>query len=257
MPERIACLMPTYNRASTARGRQLLREAVGAFAAQEWPAEEATAELIIGNDTPGQRLLCDVPGVRIINYPRRLSSLGGKLSAMIEVAAETGATMLMRWDDDDISLPNRFATSLIKMRDRLEWRPSNYWFFQAGRPGEVRESLNAGNGHVMAAWRPELLSMIGGYPDRTGDEDQAFDQAVAAAGVSPLRSVDRLTVERIFYVYRWGVSAHHLSGRGGSVGELQAHWQAIGSEPIEGGTFGITPAPWGLGDRDRIVAAAK
>lgn len=231
---RISCLMPTYNRPTN--HPHLLAHAVASFLSQDWPDKE----LIIGNDCPEQELLCDCPGVVVLNYHQRFQSLGRKIEDMAKRA--TGE-LLCRWDDDDWSMPWRLSYSAAKIGDRLEWRPANYWWYQAGRPDRVTEVLHAGNTHVMAIWRPAVLNWLGGYPDRTGDEDQAFNLGLAEAGISPMRN-QRIPLDEIFYVYRWGVSATHLSGGGGRVEQLRASYERIGSAQKKAGRHVIVPTRW-------------
>lgn len=235
----IVCLMPTYNRAG--EQPQLLAEAIGAFVHQTW----RQSTLLIGNDTPGQQIHCAHPRVEVINYPGRFETLGHKIADMARQAVALGAEALCRWDDDDYSLPHRLEMSAYALDDRLEWRPSNYWWFQNGRPGEVWEVQRAGNTHCMALWRPELLERIGGYPLTSGDEDQRFSQAVARAGITPLAGAGNLPPDDIFYVYRWGVSNRHLSGRGGGE-RLREQYLEIGRRPIRTGDFEIAPQVWQL-----------
>lgn len=235
---KISCLMPTYNRASTPAGMQLLREAVGCFLSQDY----LDKELLIGNDTPGQHLNCNHPQVRCLNHHQRFTTLGAKLAWMIE---EAYGSLLCRWDDDDISLPHRLSFSAAALGDRMEWRPGNYWWYQNGKPHQVTEVAHAGNTHVMALWRYQVLDAIGGYPITTGNEDQQFNQRLVEADITPLRN-DCLDQADIFYVYRWGVSDRHLSGQGGDSDTLQAHWNDIGRQPVAHGTFHIEPAEWQL-----------
>ena len=168
-----------------------------------------------------------------------------RAQAMIDYAAAAYAPdAFCRWDDDDYSLPWRLETSAreLEKSGRLEWRPNNYWWFRKGLP-ELHEVTRAGNTHVMALWRPDVLDVIGGYPDTTGDEDQRFNRELDRHGVSPMVGGD-LDPMQIFYVYRWGVSQRHLSGRGGRREELDDHYQQIGELPIQRGTFEITPRRW-------------
>ena len=117
----ITCLMPTYNRATGAM--HLLEEAVESFLRQDCPDKE----LIICNDTPGQTLRCDAPGVVVLNTGRRFRTLSDKIQYMID---HSTGTYLCRWDDDDIHLPHRLSYSfrrLSEYTERLEWRSTNYW----------------------------------------------------------------------------------------------------------------------------------
>lgn len=217
----------------------LLGNAVASFLDQD----HEDRELLIGNDTPGQELVCEAPGVRVLNFPERFTTLGAKLAAMVALAS---GGCLCRWDDDDYSLPWRLSLSAAMLGDRLEWRPSNYWWYQSRKPGVLAEVTRPGNTHVMAIWRREVLDIIGGYPLTTGDEDQEFNRRLAGAGLGPLGGAGDLPPGEIFYVYRWGVSTRHLSSAGGTRAELDGQYEAIGGEPIPRGEFQITPRRWEL-----------
>jgi len=254
--------MPTYNRATETP--RLLQEAVGSFLAQDChtgrPKDRHDAHLLIGNDTPGQGLQCDHPRVHVLNYRERFRGLGAKLQAMAEYATEDmAAEALCRWDDDDYNLAHRLSTSAAMLTTpalareddsqqqlRLEWRPTNYWWHRRGLPGEVWEVERPGNTHCMAIWRPAVLGIIGGYPDTTGDEDQQFNSQLARHAITAAPGWGRLPADRIFYVYRWGVSPRHLSGAGGRRGELDAQYEKIGRRDITKGIFEIRPRQWEL-----------
>jgi len=232
----ISCLCPTYNRCPA--DQWLLEEAIMAFLLQDYPRKE----LIVCNDTPGQTLACDLPGVRMFNLPERFSTLSSKIQWMIEQA---GGDMLCRWDDDDISLPHRLSYSLARLgENRWEWRAENYLYCPKG--GDPQEVGGAANTHVMSLWRRELLEQIGGYPaGRSGDEDQEFNRALAAASILAKAGIhergELIPSDEIYYLYRWGVSPRHLSGVGGPQPGHQAHWDAIGAQPVAAGRFELRP----------------
>tara|TARA_R110002020_G_scaffold12409_6_gene45499 strand:- start:6946 stop:7707 length:762 start_codon:yes stop_codon:yes gene_type:complete len=225
----ISCLMPTYNRCP--KSKNLLDEAVQSFLLQDYEDKE----LIICNDTPGQKLVLDVEGVRVFNLNGRFTTLSHKLIWMIEKAK---GDILCRWDDDDICLPHRLSYSMRKLGDSLEWRAANYWYCP---PGETIYVKHPGNTHCMALWRREVLGKIGGYPpNASGWEDQAFNKAVFEAGVSPYLG-EVIPAQDIFYLYRWGVSPRHLSGSGGGEVGLQNHYNKIGERPVTKEAFELSP----------------
>lgn len=178
----------------------MLEESVMSFLLQDYPNKE----LLIITDCPGQELVCDYPNVRVLHMPERAKSLSDKIQFAID---STDSTLFCRWDDDDISLPHRLKYSMLNFRE-LNWKPTSYiWFPIDQEPQVVVEPANT---HVMALWDRVCLNVMGGYPpNRTGDEDQMFDQRLLAAGV--LNQSD-IPPADIFYVYRWGVSKRHLSG---------------------------------------------
>lgn len=250
----IACLMPTFNRPSETP--EMLGESLAAFLEQDY---QAAAHLIIGNDCPEQTLSVAREFqsiVHVVNYPRRFETLGQKLHAMASLATmQYGAEALCRWDDDDYSLPHRLSYSADQLGVGVEWRPSNYWWHRAGLPGEVWEVERAGNTHIQAIWRPEVLEQIGGYPDRTGDEDQAFNQALHRRYKTPIAGHGNIDPAELFYVYRWGNSPRHLSGRGGGKA-LREQYKRIGELHIVPGEFEIIPKRWELPAR-RVTLAER
>jgi glycosyltransferase involved in cell wall biosynthesis len=65
----VSCICPTYNRPP--HHQHLLEEAIESFLRQDY----ANKELIVLNDCPGQELLCDAPGVRVVNAAERFPSI--------------------------------------------------------------------------------------------------------------------------------------------------------------------------------------
>ena len=199
--------------------------------------DHADKELLILNDTPGQRLVFDHPQVRVFNASRRLPDLSAKIQYLVDRAA---GDVFCRWDDDDLCLPWRLSYSLARLGDRIEWRPENFWFANNSQPW--KEDHHPGNSHIMAIWRRQSLAAIGGrYPAGfSGGEDLTFNRLLAEAG-HPRRG-DLIPTAEMFYVYRWGTGSRHLSGTSdGGPRPHQAHWDALGRRPIEPGTFRIEP----------------
>jgi hypothetical protein len=227
----ISCLCPTFNRYP--RLGFLLEEAVESFLRQD----HAEKELLILNDTPGQRLAFDHRQVRIFNAQRRLPDLSAKIQYLIDRAA---GDVFCRWDDDDLSLPWRLSYSLAKLGDRLEWRPENFWFVSGADPW--KEDHFPGNSHVAAIFNRAALTAIGGrYPAGfSGGEDLTFNRLLTEAGHPPRGEL--LPTAEMFYAYRWGTGSEHLSGiSDGSSRPHQAHWDALGKRPIVPGKFTIRP----------------
>lgn len=79
----VTCVCPTFNRPS--EGMELLEEAVESFLRQDYEQKE----LLILNDCPEQVLVCDAPGVRVVNFPSRFPSLGEKRNAGVRLARGT------------------------------------------------------------------------------------------------------------------------------------------------------------------------
>ena len=194
--------------------------------------QHETKELHIVHDAVGQRLACHYPNVIVHNLPNRLPYLTDKIQYAID---QTDADIFCRWDDDDISLPWRMDYSAKKLYfgDLASWQPSSYWYCPQGSEREV--VAHAANGHVMSAFTRKCLDLIGGYPQqRSGDEDQHFTRRLVAMGV---QDPEDIPIKDLFYLYRWGVSAAHLSGSG----NLKSQWDAIGRQPVSKGVFVLRP----------------
>lgn len=236
---KITCIMPTYNRFP--HDRWMVDEAVECFLRQDYKDKE----LLILNDAPRQKILCDAPCVRVINYPRRFDTLSDKIQSGIDHAS---GDVLCRWDDDDLSLPWRLSLSAKGLGDKLEWRAENYWWENYGQ--EWKQVVGPGNTHTMAVFTHECLDKIGGYPaKRVGDEDQEFNKALRLARINERGVV--LKLEDIFYVYRWGLG-RHLSAGGAGEG-LRRQWDAIGKRDVLPGVYRVEPQ-W---RRDYVSEAAQ
>ena len=229
MSNLVSCLCPTFNRCPNKQW--LLEEAIECFSRQDY----LKCELIVCNDTPGQRLLYNHNRVRVFNRDERFPTLSDKLIWMIEQAQ---GDLLCRWDDDDISLPHRLSYSVNKLGDSLEWRANNHWY----TPGNniEGESHNGGNSHTRSIWRREVLDRIGGYPPkRSGDEDQQFNRLLALHRIN----TDGATIptKDIFSLYRWGVSEHLSATSQPGPTALQQHYNDLAERPIAQGNFVLRP----------------
>lgn len=242
----ISCIMPTYNRYP--RLGYLVDEAVECFLRQE-PVPGHNLELVIVNDTPGQRLVYGGPNhvapdraIKILNIPERLSTLSDKIQVGINAAE---GELLCRWDDDDIHLPHRLRYSHTYLGNRLEWRAVNHLY----ENGALHHTASPGNSHTASLWRREVLTHFPGhvYPQKlSGCEDQAFNRLLQQTGlVATGRAWGQQVPEKdIYYLYRWNTGSAHLSGvvdNANPDNPHQAHWDARGREVVAHGTFAITP----------------
>lgn len=237
----VAGLMLTYNRLP--RHRYLLEEAIESWRRQTY---QGPRRLFVVNDTPGQQLeVVEWSGshndrVEVWNLAGRFATLSKKVQYAIDAAlAWRRNAWLMRWDDDDISLPWRVSLSVERLRQRRsagisqEWRPDNHWYTPGGKI--EGETVSPGNTHNMAIFTREALDRIGGYPKGwCSGEDQAFNRAISEAGWP---GGDRLTPEEIFYLYRWG-HGQHLSAE---LGDPQEAWDRLGERSVARGRFEIQP----------------
>jgi glycosyltransferase involved in cell wall biosynthesis len=228
----VSCICPTYGRAPGFL--HLLEEAVESFNRQDYP--EALRELIIVNDCPGQELACGSPGVRVMNLPRRFSSLGEKYNWAISQAQ---GSVILTWEDDDISLPHRISQAVEKLGDAAYWNPRRSWFLDLGsaNPGGpgLHHKHNHGVNHNASAFQRLAWEAVGGYPHISGAQDAAMDQRLMSLGSWTGRLSD--DPGEWSYIYRWGVSPCHLSGDV----RPDAFYARWGMGPTTPGVFHIKP----------------
>jgi hypothetical protein len=96
-----------------------------------------------------------------------------------------------------------------------------------------------GVGHTTSLLTRAAFDAVGGYPAISLGVDAAMDQALLAKMervVDPQRGARPLAKSEWFYVYRWGVSPVHLSGRADG-----GFYREIGTRPIQPGRFDLHP----------------
>ena len=186
-------------------GRQsLLAEAVESFLRQDYPGPK---ELVVLNDQPEVTCRADLPGVRIVNLPERVPTVGGKRNLCAELS--TGS-ILLPWDDDDIHLPWRISTTVAKMRNHHFFKAKRLWFLQGSPVWKFKLSRQS-VAPSMAGFSKRLWAALGGYPEMQSGQDMEFHRLVRAAGFADIRY---LPDEQVYYIYRWGTGHYHLSGYG-------------------------------------------
>jgi glycosyltransferase involved in cell wall biosynthesis len=223
----VSAICLTYNRAPSSL--HLLEESVESFLRQDYPNKE----LIVFNDTPGQGLVCDAPGVIVINATERLPTLGQKFNAAI---AHASGMLLAPWDDDDISLPWRLSRSIAMLGAGDYYNAGDYWFLDGGG---LHHDHARGVGHFTALISRRAYTSVGGYPAVSLGVDYEMDQLLRATQptvVSRETGYRPLSIDEWFYIYRWGVSPTHLSANGDPT-----LWSRIGAQPITPGRFRIEP----------------
>src|SRR5215211_7231821 len=222
----VSCICPTYNRPP--RYQHLLEEAIASFLRQDYPNKE----LIVLNDCPGQELICDEPGVRVVNVPKRFPSIGDKQNAAVGLAR---GELIAPWDDDDISLPWRLSLSVERLGDGDYFNPRCYWFLD-------NEGLHfdhpVGYANNASLFRRAAFEGVGGYPSKSLGADAALDAAFSglAHAVDARRGDKELRRSEWFYIYRWGVSPVHMSGSG-----VEDFYGEVGKQPVVEGCFQLSP----------------
>ena len=228
---KVSCLCPTYNRAP--QFLNLLEEAVESFRRQIIP-DYIKAELVILNDTPNQILVCDTPNVHVFNRSSRCSSLGEKRNTLVSMS---GGDLLLCWDDDDISLPERIAQAVRYHEAGFDYfNPQRSWFIdQYGLHSDHKHGYcHNASAFTRAAWKK-----VGGYPESSA-EDALLDTKLKSmyGATDPIEAESQWT-----YIYRWGVSSTHISGIAGGPPHdpHEPHYRSIGQQPVVPGVFHIKP----------------
>ena len=204
--------MPTYNRLrldpSTGKvSSRILEESVSSFFRQDYPNKH----LLILADTPGQVLNVDLDGLpqdlcTVVNFSERLGSLGEKLNWAINQLEDD--TYLTRWDDDDISLPNRLSLARDRIGDK-ELLIVQGWFYEPEPDTLIPEIGTFGftSDLVKASVAKRALYAT----TRNCNEDQLF-RAGLRAEVGPEHQVFQPTIDELHYIYRWsGTGQTHFS----------------------------------------------
>lgn len=194
----VSALCPTFGRFP--RLGHLLEEAVECFVRQDF----LNRELLILNDNPRQTLACDLPRVRVINWPERIPTLGGKYNALV---AQAQGDMLVPWEDDDLSLPWRLSQAVRALGDGFGyWNPQRTWFWDSRG---LHWTHTHGYCHNAGAYTRAAWAQVGGYPAISGSQDAAMDGLLKQrVPVAPGLTDDPSAWS---YIYRWGVSDFHLS----------------------------------------------
>lgn len=189
----VSCICPTYGRVPY--DIAMFEECVYWFTRQEY----ANKELLICNDATNQELVCEVPGVRIINLCERFPTLGRKYNFMVSQAA---GDIVLPWEDDDISLPQRIPQSVKHLKGMYQyWNPRGSWF-QNGPAAGLIPCIPGNVFHNTSAYQRYLWLKGCRYdPNATGNQDTLFDmQAARVAKCNPLKLP---TPAEYVYVYRW------------------------------------------------------
>lgn len=228
---KISCLMPTYNKFP--QHRALPEEALMAFLLQDYPNKE----LIILNDCPGQTLLADYPGVVVVNSPVRFRTLGEKLNAAAGLAS---GDYLCRWDDDDISLPNRLTYSLQKLTDSgfSYWKSTDYLYQNNGQivyHNRIDVPV-AGK----ALFTRELFDLVQGFRHINSGQDTDLEKRIRALS-TPHYSRETVGRKEVYFIYRWMMGADHLSAVSARDPDKMKGYQKIGERKSTPGLYVLQP----------------
>lgn len=205
-----SCLMLTYGRVRwDVDGSQLLNEAVESFLRQTYE----NCELIILNDACNQEIVFDHPRVKVVNSPSRFETLGDKRNAAINIAQ---GDILLVWDDDDISLPNRVEATVrhFEETDADYASTCNFWFSQGNTTYDFKQAGNTG-AMAGASYRRSAVEDVP-YRSMDSGEDQTLVGDMRRMG-KVIKGYE-LPVKDTPLIYRWNFLATHISGYGDSDG---------------------------------------
>ena len=198
----VSCLCMTHGRP------WLLAEAVESFRRQR--LDGLTAELIVLNDCPEQELVCDVPGVRVINEPKWIPDLSTKTNVAMHYARGRYACL---WDDDDISLPYRIADGVARMDGTLAYRPTLCWSWGCGEIRHLGEPLLCSGMWDLA----HAIKSGGCVPGEWNDKTLWARFWPTGDVVQP-----EPTAAEVHYIYRWAGIGWHESGSGEETAGVRA-----------------------------------
>jgi hypothetical protein len=204
----ISCICPTYGRVD------LLEEAICSFIKQDY---QGPKELIILNDFEQQTLVFDHPEVRIINFPKRLRTLGEKYKAAVGLCSHN---LIFVWHDDDIYLPHRLSYVVKQLYKQIfDYRPNfnqdrHKAFFRAdkawGWDGQQLSGPATGRFHGGSSWTRTQFASVRGYAHINYGYDEELETQFEKNPESMI--IDDIAPQDIYYIYRrGGTDSYHLS----------------------------------------------
>lgn len=225
----VSILCCTYGRST------LLVELLESFARQSY---DGVLELVVINDCPLQTLVCDYPGVRIVNVDKPFLCYADKRNAGLALLTHE---LMCVWDDDDIYLPDFMATVVGKLED-----------------GDKAMRLSR-----LMKWDGRLATVISGAQYHTAVLDTAAVRKMGGWRPCPITDADfaqRLVIYRFFHgrhqheddqmaplvIYRSDPDRVHMEG-GGAPRLTNAQYQdamnrRIYAKKEPGGVVELTPA---------------
>lgn len=223
----VSCILPTYGRPPAYQ--HLVEEAVESFLRQTYQNKE----LILLNDAPGQELVCDAPGVHVVNLPERYPSLGEKRNAGVRMSR---GEIIAMWDDDDISLPWRLSHCMEQLGENDYFNSHYYWYMDRQF---IHPDVKVHPAGSLSVFRRSAFEEVGGFPLHSFNDDVILEEKLryhAAAEKYRMPNYRRAVRREIYYIYRWGFSPVHISGQ-----MKFGMYEAIAQRPVASGTFEIVP----------------
>lgn len=205
----VSCVCVTYGRPV------LLGEAIKCFIDQDY----SNKELIVVNDQEGVTLSLDTPrdDIQIHNVAERFGSLGEKRNYAMSLAKGDNICI---WDDDDLYTPWRLSDSvreIEKQKCDIVKATQALMTINNGTPRVVNNLF-----HSQACISRQYVDKMEYLQDRSVGEDMEYEKnaRITSVHVNPF----------FWYVYRWGMNIHHLSG----IADDKKSWdKALDFEPYK------------------------
>lgn len=192
----ISCICLTYGRP------RHLAEAVSCFLAQDYPGPK---QMVVFNTHPGQKIVGELPNVKIVNCPQRPPSLGVARNLAI---AEADGDIIVTTDDDDLYLPHHLSVIAQGFeRSNADWvRITPVWYSERWK---VKKTFGTWANSV--AFTVDAWEKAGAYADMNVGEDRNFLGKLSqhCRGV-----ILELKPEEIPAIYCWDNAVWHISGDG-------------------------------------------
>jgi hypothetical protein len=230
IPKIVTCVCPTFNRLGDAEQQALLEESIEAFLRQTYKHKR----LVVLNDHPSQDAVFQHELVKVINTGKRFESLGDKHNALFAMA---DSDYICMWDDDDISLPFRLESLVELLGDADYYNPRRQWYLPGGLEGKLVHNHSHGVCFNSSIVKKQALRLIGMAPP-TAASDMEMDGALAShGGVIKATTPKPLNPSQWSYIYRWGISRNHVSGKG----NIDVNYQENALHYVPHGSFPLRP----------------
>jgi hypothetical protein len=186
----ISILTLTYQRPN------LLEEAMHSFLIQN----QEDCEMVIINDSEGNKLNFIHPQIKIINTVNRFPSISKKLEWGFN---QCKYEFIYRLDDDDLLAPNglKRAKYFIKENPNYDiYRSSHHLFFINNKFEKLSSSVNNGNIYTKS------------YLNRIDFGDKSFGEDSDITFKHNAKIYEDKGIPTM--IYRWGMNTYHISGLG-------------------------------------------
>lgn len=181
-------IIPTYGRLP------FLGRALASFLSQTYDDKE----LVIVNDDKNVQLVCEHPGVTVINMSKKIL-IGQKKNLAVQLGYHD---LYLNLDDDDVMLPNRIANCVKIHTERSDinlYRNLNGYTIYGSEFMVSGSTLNA------VSYTRKGFFESGGYthPINNGEDGQFLNDMPKKLEIPDLNQLD--------YVYNYGGVNYHLS----------------------------------------------